>query len=202
MKKIQIKGNKMKVLAINGSARKDGNTADLIKAVFNVLKKENIDCEMIQLSGNTIRGCAACDQCYVNKDGKCVQKNDIVNEVIGKMKNADGIILASPTYFSNVSAEMKALIDRSGRVGRANNTMFKNKVGAAIVSVRRAGAIHAFNAINHFFFIEEMIVPGSCYWNIGIGKDKGDVKEDKEGMKTMKTLGEQMAWLLKKLNTS
>lgn len=202
MKTIQSEGNKMKVLAINGSARKDGNTADLIKEVFTVLKNENIDCEMIQLSGKTIYGCAACDQCYVNKDGKCVQKNDMVNEIIDKMKKADGILLASPTYFSNVSAEIKALIDRAGRVGRANNTMFKNKVGAAIVSVRRAGAIHAFNSINHFFFIEEMIVPGSCYWNIGIGKEKGDVKEDEEGLKTMKTLGEKMAWLMKKLNKS
>ncbi len=191
----------MKVLAINGSARRDGNTADLIKEVFLELKKEDIDCEMIQLSGKNIRGCAACDQCYVKKDNECVIKTDELNHCIEKMRAADGIILASPTYFSNVSAEMKALIDRAGRVGRANGNVFKNKVGAAVVSVRRAGAIHAFNSINHFFFIEEMIVPGSTYWNIGIGKNKGDVKEDEEGVKTMKTLGKQMAWLLKKLNT-
>ncbi len=191
----------MKVLAINGSARRDGNTADLIKEVFVELEKEDIDCEMIQLSGKNIHGCAACDQCYVKKDNECIIKTDELNHCIEKMREADGIILASPTYFSNVSAEMKALIDRAGRVGIANDNLFKNKVGAAVVSVRRAGAIHAFNSINHFFFIEEMIVPGSSYWNIGIGKDKGDVKKDKEGMKTMKTLGKQMAWLLKKLNT-
>ncbi len=190
----------MKVIAINGSARKDGNTAMLIETVFEELKKEGIDNEMIQLAGKTIRGCAACDQCYVNKDNECAIKNDEVNTCIEKMRNADGIILASPTYFSNVSAEMKALIDRAGRVGRANNNLFKNKVGAAVVSVRRAGAIHAFNSINHFFFIEEMIVPGSSYWNIGIGGKKGDVNNDTEGLKTMKKLGRQMAWLLKKLH--
>lgn len=190
----------MKVIAINGSARKDGNTADLIKQVFKEFEKEGIDTEMIQFAGKKIHGCAACDQCYVNKDRKCSITSDEVNECIEKMSHADGIILASPTYFSNVSAEMKALIDRAGRVGRANDNLFKNKVGAAVVSVRRAGAIHAFNSINHFFFIEEMIVPGSSYWNIGIGGEKGDVKHDQEGLDTMKTLGRQMAWLLKKLH--
>ena len=187
----------MKVVAINGSARKNGNTAFLIKEVFSILEKDDIECEMIQLSGKYIKGCKACDQCYKLKNNTCVQKDDIVNECIEKMIEADGIILASPTYFSNVTAEMKALIDRAGRVGRANNNAFKHKVGAAVVAVRRAGAIHAFNAINHFFLIEEMIIPGSTYWNIGIGKDKGDVSSDDEGLANMRNLGENIAWILK-----
>ena len=191
----------MKVIAINGSARKNGNTAFLINEVFKILKKHDIDCEMIQLSGEYIRGCIACDQCYELKNNTCIQKDDIVNECIQKMIDADGIILASPTYFSNVTAEMKALIDRAGRVGRANNNAFKHKIGAAIVAVRRAGAIHAFNSINHFFLIEEMIIPGSTYWNIGIGKDKGDVSSDDEGLANMKNLGENMAWVLKSLHS-
>lgn len=189
----------MKAIAINGSARKNGNTALLIKEVFNVLEKQGITCEMIQLAGKTINGCNACDQCIKLKDNTCFQKNDIVNHCIKKMMDADIIILGSPTYFSNITAEMKALIDRAGRVGRANNNAFRHKIGAAIVAVRRAGSIHAFNAINHFFLIEEMIIPGSTYWNNGIGREIGDVKTDKEGLENMKNLGENIAWLVNKI---
>ena len=190
---------RMKILAINGSARKNGNTAILINEVFSILKKHDIDCEMIQLAGEQINGCNACNQCYKLKDNTCFQKDDIVNQCIKKMMDADAILLGSPTYFSNVTAEMKALIDRAGRVGRANDNAFRHKIGAAIVAVRRAGAIHAFNAINHFFLIEEMIIPGSIYWNTGIGKDIGDVNADEEGLDNMRNLGENIAWLLKKI---
>jgi len=189
----------MKVVAFNGSARKDGNTAILIKHVFDELEKEGIETEMIQLSGEYIRGCMACYKCFEKKDRRCSVKSDIVNKCIEKMCDADGIILASPTYFSNVSSEMKALIDRAGFVAKANSNMFKRKVGAAIVAVRRAGSIHVFNSINHFFFIGEMIVPGSSYWNMGFGREKGEVEKDEEGIRTMKVLGENMAWLLKKI---
>lgn len=190
----------MNVIAINGSARKNGNTASLINEIFNVLQKQNINCEMIQLAGEQVNGCNACDKCYKLKDNTCFQKDDIVNHCIKKMIKADAIILGSPTYFSNVSAEMKALIDRAGRVGRANDNAFKHKIGAAVIAVRRAGGIHAFNSINHFFLIEEMIIPGSIYWNTGIGKEIGDVKSDKEGLQNMKNLGENIAWLLKKIH--
>ena len=189
----------MKVIGINGSARKDGNTANLINHVFEELKKEGIETEMIQLSGKKIRGCLACRQCVVNKDKHCSVKSDDINEIIDKMIEADGIILASPTYFANVSSEMKALIDRTGYVAKANGSMFKRKVGCAVVAVRRAGAINVFNSINLFFFINQMCVPGSSYWNLGIGLDKGDVEKDTEGIDTMQILGKNMAWMLKKL---
>ncbi|HOX34794.1 MAG TPA: flavodoxin family protein [Methanoregulaceae archaeon] len=189
----------MKVVAFNGSARKDGNTAVLVNTVFKELKKAKIKTELVQLSGKKIRGCLACGKCFENKDGRCVIGNDIVNECIGKMAEADGIILASPTYFTDVSAEMKALIDRAGYVARANDNMFRRKAGAAVVAVRRAGGIHAFDTLNHFFFINEMVVPGSSYWNIGIGLAPGDVKNDEEGLETMRTLGRNMAWLLEKI---
>ncbi len=189
----------MKVVAFNGSARKNGNTAILIKNVFKELEKEGIDCEMIQLAGKKIHGCIACYKCFENKDNHCSMKNDYLNECIDKMDEVEGIILASPTYFSNVSTEMKALIDRAGLVSIANNYMFKRKVGASIVAVRRAGALHVFNSLNHFFFINQMIVPGSSYWNLGIGQQIGDVEKDSEGIDTMKTLGKNMAWLLKKM---
>ncbi len=189
----------MKVVAFSGSARRDGNTAILVREVFSVLEKEGIETELVQLAGETIRGCIACYQCYERKDCRCAVRGDIVNECIEKMTAADGIILASPTYFADITPELKALIDRTGMVGRANSNLYRRKVGAAVVAVRRGGAVHAFDSINHFFLIGEMIVPGSNYWNMGFGKGKEEVRADGEGMATMRQLGENMAWLMKKL---
>jgi multimeric flavodoxin WrbA len=189
----------MKVIAFNGSARKDGNTAIMIKQVFSELEKEGIETEMIQFSGQKIRGCIACYKCFENKDQRCAVKTDIVNDCIEKMLEADGIILASPTYFADVCAELKALIDRAGLVAKANKEMFARKIGASVVAVRRGGSIHAFDSMNHFFLISGMIIPGSCYWNMSFGLEKGDVEKDDEGLRTMKTLGQNMAWLLKKI---
>lgn len=191
----------MKVVAINGSARKDGNTAILIKQVFVELEKEGIETELIQLAGHVIRGCTACNQCQKNKDGHCAIKNDIVNECIDKMAAADGIILGSPTYFADITSELKALIDRSGRVGGANGGLYRRKVGSGVIAVRRGGAIHALDSIQHFLHITQMIVPGASYWNVGIGREIGDVEGDEEGLRNMKVLGENMAWILKKIHT-
>lgn len=189
----------MKVVAFNGSPRKDGNTAILIRRVLKELEAEGIETEFIQLGGQQIHGCMACGTCKKAQNRECKIVNDNVNLYIQKMADADGIILGSPTYFSMMSPEMKALIDRAGYVAMANGHMFKLKVGAAVVAVRRAGAITTFDGINHFFLISEMIVPGSSYWNIGIGRGKGEVEKDEEGLETMETLGKNMAWLLKKL---
>ena len=188
----------MKVVAFNGSGRKDGNTAILVNYVFEELKKEGIETELVQLAGKKIRGCTACYKCFDDKDQRCSVKDDVANECIEKMIEAQGIILASPTYFADVTAGLKALIERSGYVSKANGDMLKRKVGAAVVAVRRAGSIHAFDSINHFFLISQMIVPGSRYWNMAIGLDPGEVEGDKEGLQIMKTLGQNMAWLLKK----
>lgn len=193
-------GKYVKVVAFNGSPRKDGNTAILIKHVLTVLKDEGIETELIQLAGETIHGCNACRTCYETKNERCILTEDKVNEYVQKMKNADGIILGSPTYFSMMTPEMKALIDRTGYVARANGQLFKRKVGAAVVAVRRAGGIPTFDGINHFFLINQMIVPGSSYWNIGIGGKKGDVESDEEGIRTMEDLGRNMAWLIEKIN--
>lgn len=190
---------KMKVVAINGSPRKEGNTAKLIKNVFSKLEEEGIETEIIQLGGNPVRGCIGCMKCWENKDNRCIIKNDMINDCIEKMIEADGIIIGTPTYFADVNAETKALIDRAGFVSLANDNLFKRKVGAAVVAVRRAGAIHAFDSINHLFTINQMLIPGSRYWNMGIGLAPGDVESDEEGIQTMKILGENMAWLLKKI---
>ncbi len=190
----------MKVVAFNGSPRKEGNTAKLIGHVFSELEKEGIETEMVQLGGKSIHGCIACNKCFENKDKKCVIEKDIVNDCIAKMAEADGIILGSPTYFSDLTPEIKALIDRAGFVSIANDNLLKRKVGAAVVAVRRAGSIHAFDSINHFFTISQMIIPGSSYWNMGMGLAEGDVENDEEGIRTMEILGQNMAWLLKKIN--
>ncbi len=191
----------MRVTAFNGSARKDGNTAILLKVVLSEFEKEGFETELVQLAGEQIRGCTACRTCFETKNQKCIIENDKVNLFIQKMIASDGILLGSPTYFSMMSPEMKALIDRAGFVARANPEMLKRKVGAAVVAVRRAGGIPTFEAINNFFLINQMIIPGSSYWNVGIGNKKGDVEKDEEGMKTMEDLGKNMAWLIKKINS-
>ena len=189
----------IKVIAFNGSARKDGNTAILLRCVLNELASEGIETEMIQLSGMKIHGCRACSECAKNKDHRCGQKDDDGNALLEKMVAADGILLGSPTYFANITPEISALMDRACYVSRANGSLFRRKVGAAVVAVRKAGAVPAFDALNHFFFFSEMIVPGSSYWNMGIGLEPGDVEKDLEGIQIMKTLGQNMAWLLKKV---
>lgn len=189
----------MKVVAFNGSARKKGNTQLLIDHVFRELTTRGIDTETVSLAGRPMRGCLACLKCFTSQDKRCAVDVDFVNECVEKMLGADGIILASPTYFANVSAEMKALIDRAGMVAKANGDMFARKVGASVVAVRRGGAIQVFNALNAFFLIGQMVVVGSSYWNMGIGLNRGDVDDDAEGVQTMQTLGRNMAWALERL---
>ena len=191
----------MKVVAFNGSARKDGNTAVLLKRVLNVLEAEGIETELIQLAGEQIHGCTACRACFETKNQRCVITDDNVNVYIQKMLEADGVILGSPTYFGMMSPEMKALIDRAGFVTRATPDTLKYKVGAAVAVARRAGAMTTFDAINHFFLISQMIVPGSSYWNIGMANKKNEIDTDAEALKTMDDLGKNMAWLIKKIKT-
>lgn len=189
----------MKVVGFNGSPRKEGNTFYAIKTVFAELEKEGIETELVQLGTADIRGCRACYKCFETKDKRCIQKDDL-NLFVEKMIEADGIIIGSPTYFSNVSTEVKALIDRAGLIVRANDHLLKRKVGAAVVAARRAGAINVFSNINLFFGISHMIIPGSSYWNIAIGRNPGDILKDEEGMNTFRDLGENMAWLLRKVH--
>ena len=189
----------MKVLGINGSARKDGNTAILLETVFSELEKYGIETEMVQLAGSHIHGCKACMGCFRNKDRKCVTDDDIFNDIFAKMVEADGIILGSPVYFTDVTAEMKALIDRAGFVSNANGGLLKYKAGAAVMAVRRGGATHAFDTMNHFLHYMQMFLVGASYWNMVYGRAIGEVRKDEEGMNNMRILGENMAWLMKKI---
>ena len=189
----------MKVTAFNGSPRREGNTSLLIGKALDALNNEGIATELVQVGGEKLHGCTACYKCFGSRDKRCAMTDDIANSCIEKMLESDGIIIGSPTYFAALTPETKALIDRCGMVSRANGDMFKRKAGAAVVSVRRAGAINVFDTINHFFSIGQMIIPSSNYWNIGVGRNIGDVLNDEEGIKTMQVLGENMAWLLKRI---
>jgi len=192
----------MKVVAINGSPHEEGNTFHLLEVVCIELNEAGIDTEIVQVGGRRLSGCIACGKCFELKNHRCIIQGDPVNECIEKMLNADGILLGSPTYFADLTPDLKALIDRAGMVAKANNDMFRRKPGAGVVAVRRAGAVHTLDSINHFFTIGQMFIVGSSYWNIGIGQGIGSVQDDDEGIRTMKVLGQNMAWLLKQINRS
>lgn len=188
----------MKVIGISASPRQDGNTSIALRTVFEELEKHGIETELIQLEGKAIKGCRACTSCFKNKNNKCVIQDDIVNECIEKMIAADGVILGSPVYFTDVTADMKALVDRIGFVSIANGQLFKRKVGAAVTVLRRGGAFHAIDTMNHFLLYMQMVVPGAGA-NMVIGREIGEAAADAEGMQNMKTLGENVAWLLNNL---
>ncbi len=190
----------MKVVAINGSGRKDGNTFILLKTVLAELEVEGFQTEIIQLAeGKPIQGCVACFKCMERKNMKCAIENDPFNDYFARISDADGILLGSPVYFSDVTAGMRAFIERCGFVSRANGGVLRRKAGAGVLAVRRAGSNFALASLNYLFLISEMIVPGSSYWNMALGRNPGEVANDAEGIETMKTLGRNMAWLIKKL---
>ncbi|MDP4180524.1 MAG: flavodoxin family protein [Bacillota bacterium] len=189
----------MKVIAINGSPRENGNTKQSLEIIEKVLVKNGIEVEFVQLGGMLLHGCRACGGCFKNKNRRCAIEKDGLNDILQKVFDADGIIIGSPTYFSNVTTEVKAFIDRCGYVSKANNGLLKHKVGAPVVAVRRSGANFVYSAINFFFGIAEMPIATSSYWNMTVARDIGEIQKDEEGKHTFENLGENMAWMLKKL---
>jgi len=185
----------MYAVAINGSPRKGGNTELLLNEVLEQLKDSGWETELVKVGGTAIRGCIACNQCFEDNDNTCSLKDDNFNEVYAKMVRADAMILGSPTYFSAVSSDLKALIERAGYVAYANNHAFSGKIGAAVVAARRGGATHVYDTINHMFQMSRMILPCSTYWNMGYGLNKGEVSEDQEGLANMRHLGKAIDWL-------
>jgi len=183
----------MKAVAINGSPHKKGNTEILLGEVLKPLQAAGWETSTLQVGGTNIRGCTACYKCFENLDKRCAVKNDALNGFLDQILDADAVIMGSPTYFSDVTAELKALIDRLGLVSYANAGLLYGKVGAAVVAVRRGGATHAFDSINHLFLMSGMIVPGSCYWNMGYGLHPGEVRGDEEAMRNMLHLGQAVA---------
>lgn len=192
----------MYALAVNGSPREGGNTEILLKTVLGSLAESGWNTELVKVGGTAIRGCTACYKCFENKDNRCIIDNDGFNEVYAKLLKADAMILGSPTYFAAVSADLKALLERAGLVAIANNNAFSGKIGAAVVAVRRGGATHVFDSINHMYQMSRMVVPGSTYWNMGIGRGKEEVLEDEEGMNNMRHLGQVINWLGQSIKNS
>ena len=189
----------MKVLGINGSARKDGNTAVMIQKAFEELEAAGIETELVQFSGAVIEPCKACWACAGQKN--CVHQNGIFRGTFEKMVQADGIILGSPVYSANISANMQAFLERAAVVSDMNPGLFRHKAGAAVAAARRGGALTTIDAMNHFFLLQDMFIVGLSYWGMAYGKMPGEVTEDTEGMETVKSLGRNMAFLLKALTT-
>lgn len=185
----------MKAIAINGSPRRQGNTRLLLEKVLEPLAESGWETELLQLGGRNIHGCRACFQCFSKKDMRCSHGKDVFNGMAEKAFQSDAIILGSPTYFTDVSSEMKAFIDRLGLVATANGKALRGRIGAAVVAVRRGGGTHVFDTINHMFLMSGVIVPGTTYWNLGFGLAPGEVADDAEGMANMRHLGLTIAWL-------
>ncbi|MDR3289956.1 MAG: flavodoxin family protein [Rickettsiales bacterium] len=185
----------MKVVAINGSPNKNGNTATMLNEILKVVKSSGGETKFIQIGGQNIHGCRACGQCRSLKNKTCAFADDIFNSVFAEIVDADAIILGTPSYFSAMSPETKAFIDRMGYVSLANNRLLKHKIGAGVVAERRAGGSAIQASLHYVFLMNEMLIPGSTYWNIGIG----DVNNDNEAMDNMKNLGENIVWLIKKI---
>lgn len=192
----------MYALAINGSPRKGGNTEQLLNEVLGQLDSGAWETEVVKVGGTAIRGCIACQKCFEKKDNSCAIEGDGFNEVFAKMVKADAILFGSPTYFADVSADLKALLERAGYVAIANGGSLAGKVGAGVVAVRRAGSIHAFNTINHTMHLSQMVMTGSTYWNLGIGREKGDIQSDGEGLNNMRHLGKVIDWLCKTMEAA
>lgn len=184
----------MKVIAINGSPRKGGNTATALKMMSEELEKEGIDVEIIHVGGENIRGCKGCFYCTASENNQCVIKDDPVNETVLKMREADGFILGSPTYYAGISGTMKCFLDRAFF---SSSPYFKYKVGTSVAVVRRAGGVDVTHQLNNYLTLSEMITPPSQYWMIGYGREKGAVLEDGEGVQTLRKNARAMAWLLK-----
>jgi len=187
----------MKVIAINGSPNKEGNTFHALKMVGDELIAAGIDFEILHIGHKMIHGCTACGKCAVNKDEKCSLKSDDLNEWIQQIKEADGIILGSPVYYSGIAGTMKSFLDRIFYVSGANGNLFRHKVGAAVVAVRRSGGSATIDGLYHYIAYAEMIIATSNYWNIIHGRNAGEVEQDLEGKQIMRVLGKNMAWLLK-----
>ncbi len=189
----------MKALLVNGSPRRNGNTDMMLDALREHLENGGAVVERFQLGGEALRGCAACGECGRRLDRRCAIDEDVMNALIEKMIDSHAVVIGTPTYFGNVSTEVKALIDRAGLVGMVNRRMFRRKIGAAVVAVRRAGSVEAFHAVNNFFHLNQMIIPGSGYWTVGYGLRPGEVAGDSEGLSTLGALAANILWLGEKI---
>ena len=188
----------MTVLAVNGSPRPKGNTSVMLEWCLDEIRNEGLETEVFQVGGKPVLGCKACNGCARQELPLCVQK-DFMNDLIKKAIDSEALILASPVYFSDLTPELKAVIDRLGFVTLNHGGLLRRKPGAAVVVARRAGHVHTYDSINHLFGITQMLTVGSRYWNLGVALEPGSIQEDREAEETMRVLGANIAWLVKKL---
>jgi multimeric flavodoxin WrbA len=187
----------MKVTAINGSPHAAGNSYLALTRIGEALKGQGIGFEIIHVGDKVIRGCMACGVCGRRADGTCAYGSDGVDAAVAAMRDADGILLASPVHYSGVGGTMKSFLDRVFYVAGMSGALFRHKVGAALVAVRRSGGSTALDCLNHYISYSEMILAGSNYWNIVHGNRGGEIEEDAEGLQTLDVLAAELAWLLK-----
>jgi len=192
----------MKVIAFNGSPHPNGNTYHALNLVCNELEKEGIETKVVTVGNKMIGGCLACNKCIKNKNEKCINDNDKVNNWIQMIKEADGILLGAPVHYASIPGNMKSFLDRAFYVAGMNNSLFRHKVGASIVAVRRTGGMPAFNELNNFLNYSEMLLPTSNYWNVIHGTSPGEILQDLEGVQTLQILGKNMAYLLKLIDNT
>jgi multimeric flavodoxin WrbA len=186
----------MKVIAINGSPKRKGNTYSALRVLGNELEAAGIEFEILQIGHLNIHGCMACLKCFTNHDGKCGLNEDDFNSLLPKIKAADGLVLGSPVHYSGIAGTMKSFLDRLFYMSGANGNFFRHKVGAAVVAVRRSGGSSALDGLNHYLNYAEMIIATSNYWNIIHGRTPGEALQDTEGVQTMRVLGKNMAWIM------
>ena len=184
----------MKVIAINGSPRTNGNTSMALRAMTDELERQGIETETIQIGKQSIHGCIACGLCFKSEGNKCVFADDLVNETAQKMRDADGFILGCPTYYAGIPGTMKSFLDR---VFYTSSRYFRLKVATSCAVVRRAGGVDVVHQLNNYLNLAQVVIPPSQYWLIGYGRDKGEVEGDGEGMQTLMKNARCMAWLLK-----
>jgi multimeric flavodoxin WrbA len=189
----------MKALAISGSARINGNTEKLLNTCLEVCAEAGISGELIRLAEHPVQPCTACGSCFKSKDNTCVQGDGTFHMIYDKMREADILLVGSPVYFGSATADLTALLDRAGYVGRANGNVFARKLGGPVVVARRAGQNFTLAQLLFWFMIMDMIVPGSSYWNGSFGRMPGDVADDTEGLDTVRHFTENLVWLAKKL---
>jgi multimeric flavodoxin WrbA len=188
----------MHAVAISGSPRKNGNTETLLQRCLDGLATKGITGDLISLRDKTIKGCRACAACSRNRDKQCNTKDDDFHPVFAAMQSADIIVVGSPVYFGSATPEMMALLDRAGYVSRANGHLFSRKLGGPIAVARRAGHNFTYAQLMFWFTINDFIVPGSTYWNVGLAGLPGKIAEDEECLRTIDRFAENLAWLAEK----
>ena len=184
----------MKVIALNGSPKKDGNTACALRFMAEELKKDGIETEIIDIGHLTIHGCTACGYCASSENNECIFKDDLVNETAAKIREADGFILASPTYYAGVAGTMKSFLDR---LFYSSSRHFKYKVATAVTVVRRTGGIDTLHQLNNYLALAQTVSPPSQYWTVVYGRSEGEMMKDLEGVQTIQKNARAMAWLIK-----